>query len=438
MWSLAAAFSGFLFGFDTAVISGAETSVQKLWGMSDFVHGLAVSMALWGTVIGALFSGRICEQFGRKPVLILIGVLYSVSAFGSALAWDPVSFMFFRFIGGLGVGASSIAAPAYIAEVSPEHSRGRLIASYQLNLVFGIFAALVSNYVIALFLPDADSWTYAWRIMLGVELIPALAFTFLVLVIPESPRWLARKGKPEEAKNILAQIVDKAEAERVFANLGSEAPVSSFRAILTRTYSIPLMLAVLIAFFNQVSGINAVLYYAPRIFELSGSSVNASLLSTVGIGLVNIIFTAVGMYAIDKLGRRKLMIIGSIGYILSLGTIAFGFAVSSFALVLPFIFLFIASHAIGQGAVIWVYISEIFPNEARTVGQAIGCGTHWVLAGVITLVMPLLLANLGASTVFLTFAGLMVLQLIFVLTWMVETKGKSLEALREELIKVDV
>ncbi len=272
--------------------------------------------------------------------------------------------------------------------------------------------------------------------MLGVELVPAVIFTLIVHALPESPRWLVRRGEKDKAIGILSQVCSTEEATSIAASVESEAdtPVSSFRSIMKRTCSVPLMLAVLLAFFNQVSGINAVLYYAPRIFELAGSNESAALLSSVGIGVVNIVFTIVGMAAIDKYGRRALMKVGSVDYITSLSIIAYGFAFDQAHLIMPFIFISIASHAVGQGAVIWVYISEILPNEARTMGQAVGCGTHWVLAGAITLFMPLLLVNAGPAHVFTGFAIMMVLQLVFVLFWMVETKGKTLEELRSELV----
>lgn len=429
LWSLTAALSGFLFGFDTAVISGAEQAVQRVWQTSDTVHGLAISSALWGTVIGALLGAWPSDRFGRKPTLIAIGILYAVSAIGSALAWDPYSFMSFRFIGGLGVGASSIAAPAYISEIAPRRHRGTLVALFQTMLVVGILAAFISNYLIGI------SMTGGWRVMLGAELVPALFYFLAVLFIPESPRWLVvKRGDETAARAILARIAP-GHAEETLASIETERaePSISIRAFLSRRYAFPILLAFLIAFFNQLSGINAIIYYAPRIFDLTGSGEAAGLFATIGVGVVNLVFTLIGLALIDRAGRRTLILIGSVGYIVSLSMVAYGFASEQYALVPFFIFAFIASHAIGQGAVIWVYISEIFPTVARAKGQALGSGTHWVLAAILTFVMPGVLSTVSPVTIFLFFAGMMVLQLAFAIFIMVETRGRSLEELGASL-----
>ena len=429
LWALTAALAGLLFGFDTAVISGAELAIQRTWHMSDGLHGLAISSALWGTVVGALLGGIPSDRFGRRPTLIGLGALYLLSAIGTALAWDPWSFMAFRVIGGLAVGVSSIAAPGYIVEIAPAQWRGRLGVLFQMMIVAGILIAYLSNLLIAGSSPND------WRIMLGAVAIPSALFLVAVLFVPESPRWLLlHRGNEAEARRIIAIAGGDFEAVKA-STTPQDAERMTLRRFFDGSMRKPIMLAFLIAFFNQLSGINAIIYYAPRIFGLTGAGASASLLATVGVGVVNLIFTIAGLVLIDAAGRRRLMLIGSIGYILSLSMVAYGFATGQFALVLPFIFLFIAAHAIGQGAVIWVYISEIFPNAARATGQALGTGTHWVLAATLTLVMPTVLDAVPAAWIFAFFAGMMVLQLIFVLVMMVETRGRSLEELSAELVR---
>jgi sugar porter (SP) family MFS transporter len=430
-WALVAALAGFLFGFDTAVISGAEQAVQRIWAMSDAVHGLAISSALWGTVLGALLGGWPSDKWGRRPTLIGIGMLYAVSAVGSALAWDPFSFMLFRFIGGVGIGVSSVAAPAYISEIAPRAERGRLVALFQTMIVTGILIAYLSNWLLG------GSGELAWRYMLGVVAVPSFAYLLAVLGIPESPRWLlVHRGRGDEARAILAAInpatVD-ATLAAIEAEAAEEAKSIGWGHFLTSHYQRPIRLAFFIAMFNQLSGINAIIYYAPRIFELIGAGASTALLGTMGIGVINLAFTLVGMALIDRAGRKWLMTVGSLGYIVSLGMTAYGFASGQFALVLPFVFAFIAAHAIGQGAVIWVYISEIFPSVARAKGQSLGAGTHWVFAALLTLVMPAILSSVTPTAIFLFFAGMMVLQLAWVRLSMVETRGRSLEEVSAEL-----
>ncbi|MBU0554366.1 MAG: sugar porter family MFS transporter [Alphaproteobacteria bacterium] len=427
LWAFTAALAGLLFGFDTAVISGAELAIQRTWSMGSAMHGLAISSALWGTVVGALFGAIPSDRYGRKPTLIWIGILYLVSAIGSALAWDPWSFMAFRIIGGLAIGASSIAAPAYISEIAPPAWRGRLGILFQTMIVLGILVAYVSNALISGASP-AD-----WRIMLAIPAIPAVFFLAATFLLPESPRWLLlHKGNEAEARRVLAMAGGDIEAIRATAD-----PADARRMKLSRFFDghlrRPIMLAFLVAFFNQLSGINAIIYYAPRIFGLTGAEASATLYATVGVGVVNLVFTLIGMALIDSAGRKKLMLIGSLGYIVSLAMVAYGFASTQYALVPIFIFMFIAAHAIGQGAIIWVYISEIFPNAARATGQALGTGTHWVLAAALTLVMPGVLATVAPVWIFGFFAVMMVLQLLFVLFMMVETRGRSLEELSVDL-----
>jgi sugar porter (SP) family MFS transporter len=428
-WSIVVAVSGFLFGYDTAVISGADQPLQRLWGSDDLFHGLFImSSALWGTVIGALFGNIPAERFGRKASLIAIGALYLASALGSALAPDPYLFSFMRFIGGLGVGASSIVAPAFISEIAPAHYRGRLVALYQFLLVFGILAAFFTNFALSEF------FGLNWRWMLGAEALPALAYLLLVLGVPESPRWLLlRKKDEEQAREILAHSNGE-DVDRVIADIRHARDEFREDQLLTRAYAFPVLLAFLIAAFNQLSGINFIIYFAPRVFELAGLDAGSALLSSAGIGLVNLLATLLGMYLIDRAGRRHLMLIGSVGYIISLSTVAWAFGSGAGdMMVVFFVFAFIASHAVGQGAVIWVFIAEIFPNNVRTKGQALGCGTHWVFAALITLLMPSVLSAFEPASIFGFFAVMMVLQLLFVLFLMPETRGQSLEALAEDL-----
>lgn len=430
LWSICAALAGFLFGFDTVVISGADQQLQTAWQTSDAIHGSVVmAMALWGTVVGAIFGGIPTNVLGRKKTLLLIGVLYFVSALGSALVDGPYIFAFFRFIGGLGVGASTIAAPAYVSEIAPSKDRGRLVGLYQFNIVLGILIAFLSNYLLR------DTGTEPWRWMLGVEAIPALIYMLFVFTIPESPRWLVSKGRIDEAKDTLHYIDPEINVEdKIFKIRHQSENEVKGENIFMKKYRFPLILAFLIAFFNQLSGINAFLYYAPRIFQEAGLGESTALLSSIGIGVVNLLFTLVGVFLIDRLGRKILMYIGSIGYIVSLALVSAAFFLNWGGYSVPiFLFIFIASHAIGQGTVIWVFIAEIFPNHIRASGQAFGTSTHWLLAAIIPSLIPFLFSTIGAGTVFAFFAFMMVLQLLFVIFLMPETKGKSLEELSSEL-----
>ncbi len=428
--SIVAALGGFLFGFDTAVISGAEQFIQNLWQLDDVSHGMAVAIALYGTVIGAMLGGIPADKFGRKVTLFWVGVLYFVSALGSALAPEIYSFMVFRFIGGLGVGASSVAAPMYISEIAPANMRGRLVALFQFNVVLGIVIAYISNYFLA------DIGENAWRWMLGVEAIPATIYTIMVFFVPQSPRWLiVKKEQVEKARAILTKIDPSTVESALVAIQAShmskaEAAKSHF---FSRKYSFPIMLAILFAFFNQMAGINAIIYYAPRVFAMAGAEAGAALLSTAGVGLTNLIFTMVGITLIDKFGRRTLMFIGSLGLIATLGLVSRAFFVESFGGVPIFLFVYIAFFALSQGAVIWVFISEIFPNEVRANGQSLGSFTHWLMAAIVANVFPYFANTFGGGPVFLFFTVMMVLQLLFVWKLMPETKGKSLEELEKEL-----
>ena len=433
-WSITVALAGFLFGFDTVVISGADLSLQSLWPKGEVFHGFVVmASALWGTVIGALFGGIPTDRLGRKKTLIWIGVFYFVSAVGSALAGDPWVFAFFRFLGGLGVGASTVAAPAYVSEIAPANDRGKLVALYQFNIVFGILIAFLSNYLLS------DIGENAWRWMIGVEAFPAFVYTLMVFTVPKSPRWLLVQRSDREAAAKTLRVIDpEADVEAVMKRILLDHELADKgETIFNSKYRFPLMLAFLVAFFNQFSGINAFLYYAPRIFEIAGLEARSALLSSVGIGVTNLVFTLVGLALIDRFGRRQLMYVGSVGYILSLSAVAITFVLGVKGMAVPiFLFLFIASHAIGQGTVIWVFISEIFPNHLRAKGQAFGSSVHWVLAAVIPSMVPTLFKSINAAPVFAFFAFMMVLQLLFVWRMMPETKQVSLEDLEKQLAGV--
>lgn len=439
--SLTAALAGFIFGFDTVVISGANLPIKELWNTSPLFHGFFImSMALWGTVIGAIFGGMPTQKYGRKKVLIWVGILFTVSALGSALAPEAYSFSFFRFMGGLGIGISSVAAPTYISEISTPSTRGRLGALYQFNIVFGILVAFLSNYAFEGFGGEND-----WRWMLGIMAVPSLIYSIMVLSIPESPRWLiAKKNDLVKAKHILTKLgIDNPDAEVAkIITVKEHQSRAATSGLFSSRYSTILWLAFMVAFFNQVSGINFILYYAPEILERAGLAAKESLFNSIMIGGTNLVFTFVGLYLIDRLGRKTLLVIGSIGYIISLCLVAWCFySEASAGFLLAFLLLFIAAHAIGQGAVIWVFISEIFPNNVRALGQSFGASTHWVFAALITLITPVFLdAEQGVFKdnpwpIFAFFAFMMILQLIWVLTKMPETKGISLEELESKLVK---
>ena len=431
-WSLTSALAGFLFGFDTVVISGAEQTIQSLWHLSAAVHGFAMASALYGTVLGSLLGSWPTDRLGRKTTLTAIGVLYILSAVGCGYAWDVYSFIAARFIGGVGIGVSTVAAPLYISEISPPAYRGRLAGMFQFNIVFGIIVAFFSNYLLK------DVGENAWRWMLGVAAFPSLVYTACCFGLPESPRWLlGRKQDRAEGLKVLGLIMEgepqakiEAAAEEILAVSHEKAEAGPF---WTKEHRLPILLAFLVAFFNQLSGINAVLYFAPRIFALTGLGAKAALLQSVGIGITNLIFTFVGLYLIDRLGRRTLLYIGSYGYILSLGLTSWAFFTGHYSIVPACIFAFIAAHAIGQGAVIWVLISEIFPNRHRATGQALGSFTHWIFAALLTTFFPSMVTAFAPGYVFLLFCGMMVLQLVWVKLMVPETKGLSLEEVEHQL-----
>jgi len=438
-YALTSALAGFLFGFDTVVISGAEQTIQHLWRLSPGVHGFAMGAALYGTVLGSLLGSWPADRFGRRPTLLSVGALFLVSALASALATNVTLFILARFIGGVGIGISTVAAPLYISEIAPPERRGRLAAMFQFNIVLGIVIAFASNAALARVGPDA------WRWMLGVAAIPSLIYMVMAFGLPESPRWLlTRKGDRFAALHVLSLVMPTASlgelestADTIVAGSAESSPSPERRGgqgvrTLWRL-RVPIALAFLVAFFNQLSGINAILYFAPRIFSLTGLGEQAALLQSVGIGITNLIFTFLGLWLIDRLGRRTLLLIGSVGYIASLGLCSWAFYTGHVAIVPACIFAFIAAHAIGQGTVIWVLISEIFPNTYRAAGQSLGSATHWVFAALLTTAFPLMVSRFAPGTIFLFFCGMMALQLAWVLTMVPETKGVPLEEIQRRL-----
>lgn len=399
IWFLAvtAALGGFLFGFDTIVINGAEQDIQALWNLSGTVHGWVVSSALWGTVLGSLCGGGVSDRWGRRRTLFAVGVLFFVSAVWSACATGPWTLIAARFIGGLGVGVSTIAAPVYIAEIAPAASRGRMTALFQFNIVFGVLASLASNLALKGVGPNA------WRWMLGVEAVPAFVFMALCPFLVESPRWLAQRGAGVDG--------DGQECEARFWS----------RANLR-----PILLAFFVAFFNQLSGCNAVNYFAPRIFNLAGFARDAQFLATFGLGILNFAATFAGVWLIDRLGRRTLLLVGGAGYLVSLFAASLFFYLGNGVLSAAMVFLFLASHAVGQGTVIWVLIAEVFPQRFRAQGQALGSFTHWFFAALVALVFPIAAEAVPTWAIFAFFGVMMVFHFLWALWFVPETKGTSL------------
>ncbi len=432
LWAITSSLAGFLFGFDTVVISGAEQKIQALWGLSAGLHGVAMASALYGTVLGSLVGGWPTDRFGRRPTLLGIGVLYIISAVGCGLAPEVWSFIAARFLGGVGIGISTVAAPLYISEIAPPAHRGRLAGMFQFNIVFGIVMAFLSNALLA------GTGENAWRWMLGIAAFPSVAYTLLCLGIPESPRWLlGHKGDRVRGLEVLRLINSGASKTELEIEADAIASASTGKtttgSLWTWRLRVPVALAFLVAFFNQMSGINAILYFAPRIFEMTGLGSKAALLQSVGIGVTNLVFTFVGLWLIDRLGRRTLLYIGSFGYIASLGLASWAFYTRHFDIVPACIFAFIAAHAVGQGAVIWVLISEIFPNRQRAGGQTLGSFTHWVFAALLTTFFPKMVEAFAPGSVFLFFCGMMVLHLVWVKVMVPETKGASLEQIQKRL-----
>jgi SP family xylose:H+ symportor-like MFS transporter len=438
--AIVASLGGLIFGFDTAVISGTTDALKEVFHLSDSGLGFTVATALIGTIAGALIAGKLADMFGRKKILFAIGVLYVLGALGTALTNDHTIFMIFRFLGGIGVGAASVCAPIYTAEVAPPAVRGRLVGLVQFNIVLGILLAYGSNAIIAAVAPpDVD-----WRWMLGVMAIPAAVFLALLFTVPETPRWLLSVGRDQEGEVVARRLCNTEEEARfelqeIHASLAAAENATDV-PFFTAQHRKVILLAIAIAAFNQLSGINAILYYAPEVMEDAGASGNAALWMSVGVGTMNLIATMAALSVIDKIGRRKLMIVGSIGYLISLAFLAavmFAYAgdynATSAVLVLAGLLVFIAAHAFGQGSVIWVFISEIFPNRIRGRGQSLGSLTHWVFAALTSYAFPPIVGALGGGVGFSIFAVCMVGQLIWVLKVMPETKGVPLEEMEYQL-----
>jgi MFS transporter, SP family, xylose:H+ symportor len=438
--AIVASLGGLIFGFDTAVISGTTAALQREFNLDAAGLGFTVATALLGTIVGALTAGAPADKFGRKKMLFVIGALFVVGALGSALATSLVPFMIFRFLGGIGVGMASVCAPIYTAEVSPAAHRGRLVGLVQFNIVLGILLAYLSNYLIRVSLP-AD---VAWRWMFGVMAIPAVVFLLLLFTVPETPRWLMSHGQDQRGAAVARRLCTTQaefdlEVGEIRASLAAaeNAPTVPF---FTAQHRRVILMAVVIAMFNQLSGINAILYYAPTVLMSAGASTNDAFLMSVAVGLMNLVATMAALAVIDRFGRRRLMLVGSIGYLVSLGFLAAVmfyyepvFTPTSSVLVLVGLLVFIAAHAFGQGAVIWVFISEIFPNRIRGRGQSLGSLTHWVFAAITSWAFPPVIAALGGGWAFSIFFVCMVGQLIWVLKVMPETKGVPLEEMEEQL-----
>ena len=427
--SLIAALGGFLFGFETAVISGAESTIEHLWSLNSFWQGFTVASSLIGTVIGSLISSVPAQRFGRKRTLTVIALLYLVSAIGCASTFTWLLFVFFRFIGGIAVGASSVVGPMYISEVSPANIRGRLTASFQLLIVTGIFVAFLTNF---LFVDFGDA---AWRWMLGVMIVPALLFAVLLRFIPESPRWLVLNNRDEEAQKIFQRLGEPA-AVQLIREEHTLSTHGAAESLFSGKYNKPILYAVLLAMFNQLSGINAILYYAPRIFEMAGFSRAEAYLQPVYVGGANLLFTLLAMTVIDKFGRKKLLLTGCVGRIVVLALTAYSFGTGQgSSMILFYLVGFIAFFAFSQGAVIWVFISEIFPNAVRSKGGALGSFTHWIMAAIISWVYPVIVEEIpnGGTYSFVFFSFMMLVSFIFIWRVMPETKGRSLEEIQKDL-----
>jgi SP family arabinose:H+ symporter-like MFS transporter len=429
--TITGALGGLLFGFDTAVIAGTTQQLTTVYHLTSFTLGLTVSIGLVGTVVGAMSAGVVGQRIGGREALRILAVLYTISALGCALAWNWPALMVFRFIGGLGVGGSSVLGPVYIAELAPAKWRGRLVGMFQINIVVGILLAYLSNYLISL----AHLGAAQWRWQLGVAAIPSLLFLIMLYGIPRSSRWLVTKNKTDEALEVLNMMGSpdsEAELREIMDSIHLERGMAE-EPLFQRKYRLPIFLAITIGMFNQLSGINAILYYSNFIFAAAGFSQLSGALQTVLIGAMNLVATLLGMSLIDKLGRKTLLLIGSLGMAVCLAGVAGVFFTHSHLnalvwLLVAYIFFF----AISQGAVIWVYIAEVFPNRVREKGQSLGSSSHWVMNALISFIFPILAKSSG-GTPFAFFAAMMVLQFFVVLFVYPETKSISLEQLQRKL-----
>ncbi len=431
--TLTAALGGFLFGFDTAVIAGTTSALEKLFSLDKFWLGFTVSIALIGTIIGTLVVGKPADLHGRRKILFYLAVFYALSALGCAFSFSWISLLFFRFLGGIAVGGVSVVGPMYIAEIAPAKYRGRLVGMFQFNVVLGILMAYFSNYLVGLF----GLGQFEWRWKLGVMAIPSVLFFITLFFIPRSPRWLVKMGLIDEARTVLnmtgEEFVEK-EIHEILESIESEKK-NGKEILFSKKFSYPIFLAVSIAIFNQLTGINGLLYYLNDIFAQAGFSKVSGDLQSVAVGATNLLFTMLAMSIIDKVGRKILLLIGSIGTAVSLTGVAFIFFTNSHQNLLVWLLIsYIAFFGFSQGAVIWVYISEVFPNSVRSKGQALGSFTHWVMAAIVSWTFPVMAQKSGGYP-FIFFAAMMLVQFFVVKFMYVETKGKSLEALQKEIIR---
>jgi len=430
--ALIAALGGFLFGFDTAVIAGTTADLERIFSLDKSGLGFTVAIALIGTIVGTLIVGKPADLYGRKKVLIVTAVLYTISAFGCAFSFSWETLLFARFLGGIGVGVVSVVGPMYIAEIAPAAYRGRLVGLFQFNVVFGILMAYLSNYIVGQFdLGDAE-----WRWKLGVQAIPSIIFFFALFFIPRSPRWLMKMGYTDEARAVLVRVGEQ-HIDEVMNDIQEslDAAKHSGDRLFSKKFSFPIFLAVSIAIFNQFSGINALLYYLNNIFAQAGFDKVSGDLQSVAVGATNLLFTMIAMSIIDKVGRKTLLLVGSIGTAVCLAGVSFIFFTNSLQFLLVYLLVgYIAFFGFSQGAVIWVYISEVFPNSVRSKGQALGSFTHWAMAAMVSWSFPVLAAKSGGVP-FVFFGVMMIVQFFVVLFFYPETKGKSLEQLQKELIK---
>jgi SP family xylose:H+ symportor-like MFS transporter len=431
--SIIAALGSFLFGFDTAVISGTTDALRSVYSLTDFRLGFTVASALVGTLFGALLVGRPSDWWGRRPVLTVLAVLYLVSAVGCGIAWGWYSLLFFRWIGGIAVGGASVVSPVYITEIAPARRRGLLVAVSQLNIVVGILAAYFSNYLVAFVMGAEHPAT--WRWMFGIEAAPAFLFLVASLGIPESPRWLVKRGNPSKAQEVLTRFGHEApgrEVEEITQSLGSEVS-GSFRHLFQHRYARPLLLAGMIAAFNQLDGINAIIYYTADIFRMAGADRASALMQSVIVGLTNLVMTVVAMLLIDRVGRKLLLLVGSVTFVFSHVLAAWVFYTHAQGwIVIAAMMGIVGSHAFSQGAVVWVIINELLPNAIRAAGSAAITFLLWLLDIAVSWSFPVL-AGISGGSAFAFFAAMMVLQFFLVLKYLPETKGVSLEELQTRL-----
>ncbi len=428
--SIVAALGGLLFGFDTAVISGTTRDLSQLYHLTPWLLGVTVTSALIGTILGSMLAGIPGDAIGRRDSLRILAVLYLISALGCAFAWNWSALVVFRFIGGLGIGGSSVLGPMYIAELAPAKYRGRLVGMFQFNVVLGILLAYLSNYLVGLFHLGALEWR--WKF--GVPALPAAFFLLMLFGIPRSPRWLVQKKRVDEARTVLQQVgVENPDQELQDIVQSIDTEHAGSDALFSWKYRLPIFLAVSIGMFNQLSGINAILYYMNDIFIQAGFSKVSGDLQAVAIGGTNLLFTMIAVSVIDRVGRKTLLLIGSVGTALSLAGVAYIFFTHQHQGLLVWLLVgFIAFFAFSQGAVIWVYIGEVFPNQVRAKGQSLGSFSHWFMNGIISLIFPLMAASSGAYP-FVFFSAMMVLQLFVVGFFYPETKGVSLEQMQRKL-----